>query len=98
MKEVNILTRKDGSQVKIVAALFTGRGLALSIGNDVFHRKDVNCQWRLCGDRPTHVVPWSVDGYIKHGRPEMFRVASHGEILKTNSVLMSRVRMEANPS
>jgi hypothetical protein len=96
MKEVNVLTRKDGSQVKITAELFTGRGLPLSIGNDVSHRKDVNCQWRLCSDRPTPVIPWSVDGYIKYGRPEMFRVASHGEILKINSTLMNRVRTVAN--
>lgn len=90
MKEINIITRADGSQVKIVAELFTGPSMNHTIGNFVMRRANASEDWILCKDRSTR--PWtSVDDYVAHGRPEMLQVASIGEILKTNQALMARV-------
>lgn len=94
MKNEQILTRADGSQVKIVAELFTSPSVDFSIGNYVLFRPNAESKWSLCGDRPhPDHRSMSVDEYVKHGRPEMLQVASIAEILKVNRDL--RLQFEA---
>ena len=87
-KVTRIIPRKDGSEVKIVAEAYFGAGLHCSLGVDVFRRASTRHPWRLCSDRPH--PDWrtmSVADYIRHGRSEMFRAASHGEILAVCSLI-----------
>ena len=82
------LKRADGSEVKIVAEAFFGRGLARSIGVYVHRRVSPEHDWVLCSDRPH--PDWktmSRDDYIHHGRSEMLQMVSHGEILKAASAI-----------
>lgn len=88
--EVSLITRNDGSQVKIVCELMFGRGLHPSIGTYVLKRESAEHQWTVCNDRPTPVEPWSVDGYIKHGRPEILRLTTFAERVKTYQALLAR--------
>ena len=84
----HLLKRGDGSEVKIVASAFFGAGLHRSVGVSVFQRAGPNNDWRLCNDRPH--PDWrtmSVDEYIKHGRSEMLRTVSIGEILRATSAI-----------
>jgi hypothetical protein len=84
----HLMQRKDGSEVKVVAQAFFGRGLHCSIGVHVLHRANPESNWKLANDRPH--PDWrsmSVDEYVKHGRSEMLRVASIGEILRATSEL-----------
>ena len=82
------IVREDGSEVKIRVAKSVN-----VIGNDsfwvdVYHKSDTGGDWRLCGDRPH--INWrsmSVDDYLKKGRPECFNYVSHGEVLKTISMI-----------
>lgn len=78
-----ILQRKDGSEVRIVATQCFGAGLHCSI--DVYaHRRAAPDQpWQLLNDR-MH-PDWrkmSVDDYVKRGRSELLQSVTHGEILK----------------
>lgn len=87
-----VLHRKDGSEVKIVAQAYFGLGLTCSIGAHVLYRESQDQRWKLANDRPA--PGWremSVDEYVKHGRPEMFQKASHGEILKVTSALAAQL-------
>ena len=90
MKEINVLIRSDGSQVKIVAELFTSPpSFTPSVGTFVMHRESENCEWTLC--KSNESKPWiSCDDYIKNGRPEILKYATWGEILKTSQTLMNR--------
>jgi len=81
---VRHIQQGDGSEVRITATAMYGAGLTRSV--DVYvHRRDSSDQsWKLCNNRPhPNWREMSVDEYIKHGRSEMLRVVSHGEILKT---------------
>ncbi len=87
-KVEQFIQRQDGSEVRIVAESCIGIGLTHSTFVHVQHRKSFGDTWELMGDRPH--PDWrkmSVDDYIKHGRPEMFQVASIGEILKVTNAL-----------
>lgn len=87
-KVEQVIQRADGSEVKIVADAYTGTGLTYSIGVHVHRREDPRHAWKLMGDRPH--PDWrkmSIDDYIKHGRPEMLRVVTIGEILKVTNAL-----------
>lgn len=78
-----IIRREDGSEIKIVAQEYFGAGLTRSIGVHVLRRENADSNWKLCDDRPH--PDWrtmSVADYVSHGRSEMLRMASHGEILK----------------
>lgn len=78
-----LIQRKDGSEVKIVAQEFFGAGLARSVGVHVLRRENAESNWKLCNDRPhPNWRNMSVDEYVKHGRSEMLQMVSHGEILK----------------
>lgn len=89
-KAERIIQRKDGSEVKIVANAFYGAGLHRSIGVYVFRREDPHHDWQLTSDRPhPNWRNMSVDEYIKHGRSEMLRTVSHGEILQLTSNLVA---------
>lgn len=83
-----IIPRKDGSEVKIVAQQSTASGGTGSIGVCVLRRQSPQHDWKPCSDRPR--PDWrtmSVDEYVKHGRSEMLQAVSHGEILKVASAI-----------
>lgn len=83
-----LITRENGSEVKVVAQACYGAGLHLSIDVRVLRRDSPAHAWHLTNDRPH--PDWrsmSVDEYIKNGRSEMLRTATPGEILKTVSTL-----------
>lgn len=83
-----ILTRKDGSEVKIVAQAAFGSGLTRSIDVYVLRRENPESNWNLCNNRPQ--PGWremSVDEYIKCGRSEMLQVVTPGEILRLTSAI-----------
>jgi hypothetical protein len=85
-----ILSREDGSQVRITAQKFFGLGLTCSM--DVYvHRRDTpDHPWVLCNDRPHK--DWrqmSVDQYVREGRSEMLQAVTHGEILSVTQALWS---------
>ena len=84
MVEVNglsqILTRENGSQVKLVGRM-TG-GLFCEATPDVWalFRQDENSDWRLLSKEPH--PDWktmSVDDYVKRGRSEFLQNVSFGE-------------------
>ena len=86
------IRRPDGSEVKIIARDFALLGGAPSVGVHVLRRASSDDDWTLCSDRPH--PDWrkmSVDEYIKHGRSEMFRMVTHGEIFKVASALQKPV-------
>lgn len=96
-KFTQILERKDGSEVKIVATAFFGSGLHRSVGVDVFTRQNPEQQWHLCSDKAhPRWRDMSVDEYIKNGRSEKFQAASHGEILKAASMIGKPICSESD--
>lgn len=87
-----VIQRKDGSEVKIVAQACFGSGLACSIDVYVLRRESPNHAWKLTSDRPH--PDWrkmSVEEYVKHGRSEMLRVSSIGEIVKATNALRTNL-------
>jgi len=90
-----ILTRANGSQVRITASIMFGRGLTPSVDLYVHHRETKGHPWKLANDRPH--PDWrtmSVDDYIKRGRAEIFRLCSHGELFRAGAL----ARLEAGIS
>lgn len=87
-KVSQIIQRKDGSEVRIIAQAFFGLGLSRSTDVCVHRRESHEHCWKLCSDKPH--PDWrtmSVDDYIKHGRSEVLQAVSPGEILKlTNAI------------
>ena len=95
-KVVRHIQRGDGSEVRITATAMYGAGLTRSVDVYVHRRDSSNKDWKLCSDRPyPNWREMSVDEYIKHGRSEMLRMVSHGEILKTTSELWPVTAKEA---
>lgn len=93
-RATQIIKRKDGSEVKIVATEY-GMPFTSSVGVDVFRRSNPNEQWTLCNDRPH--PDWrsmSVDEYNRRGRAEKLQFARHGEIFKV-AALIGKTREEA---
>lgn len=81
-KFTRVLSRPDGSEVKLVAQRYVGAGLHLSVGVDVFKRTNPHGSWQLCSDRPhPRWRDMPLDTYCKTGRSEKLQAASHGEIL-----------------
>ena len=88
MEVQQILQRKDGSEVRIVAQEFFGKGLTRSVGVYVHRRQGPNHAWKLASDRPhPNWRKMSVQEYTGHGRSEMLQVVSPGEILKVIGAL-----------
>ena len=88
MEFKQIIQRKDGSEVRIVAQEFFGFGLTRSVGVYVHSRQSSLHAWKLASDQPH--PDWrkmSRKDYIQHGRSEMLQLVSHGEILKAVSAL-----------
>lgn len=82
------IQREDGSEVQIVAQDFFGIGLTRSVGVYVLRRESPSHAWKLTDDRPH--PDWrkmSVSDYVRHGRSEMLRTVSHGELLKVTHAL-----------
>lgn len=89
-KVIHMITRDNGSQVKITVERFqTPFSINTSYTDTmVHHRENEGENWKLCGDRKhPNWRDMSVDEYVKKGRPEMFYYASIGEILKVNAML-----------
>lgn len=87
-KIAQILNRPDGSQARIVAQVFFGRGLHRSVGVYVHRRENPDSEWKLCSDQPH--PDWremSVEDYKVRGRSEMLRTVTTGEILKLTYAL-----------
>lgn len=87
-----VIQRKDGSEVRIVAQACFGSGLVCSIDVYVHRRASPAHAWKLTSDRPH--PDWrkmSVDDYVKHGRSEMLRTSSIGEILKVTTALRTNL-------
>ena len=90
MLETKIITRKSGTQVKIVAELFTSVGcINPMIENRVFHRNHDKDEWVLCNNRSS-VVTNSVDEFVDKGRIEMFKFVTYSELLGVNSDLLKK--------
>ncbi|WP_236748869.1 hypothetical protein [Acidovorax carolinensis] len=88
-KVTQYIQRDDGSEVRIVAQVF-GAILASqpSIGVHVHRRAGPDQDWVLCSDQPH--PDWrsmSVSDYAKHGRSELLRTVSTGELLRAFSLL-----------
>lgn len=82
------LQRPDGSQVRIVAEEFYGRGLHPSIDVFVLKRESKDHAWVLCSDRPaSNWRSMSVEEYKLHGRSPMLQAASPGEVLRAISAI-----------
>lgn len=91
-----VLTRANGSQVRITATVMFGRGLTPSIDVYVHHRENESQAWKLASDRPH--PDWrsmSVDDYIKRGRAEIFRLCSHGEIFRAGALARAEAGIPA---
>lgn len=87
-KFTQFIKREDGTEVRIIAEAFYGRGLHQSIDVMVHRREKPEDNWQLCSDRPhPNWLKMSVDDYIKFGRSEMLRTVSTGEILKVASMI-----------
>lgn len=91
-KITKIISRSDGSEVKIVAETLFGAGLQESVGVDVFRRESPEHSWVYCSDQPH--PDWqamSVEEYVKHGRSEMLQTVSPGEMLAVVNGLGGRL-------
>ncbi|MCC5611136.1 hypothetical protein LC612_31375 [Nostoc sp. CHAB 5834] len=85
-KVTNIFKRENGSEAKVVVEAMFGAGLHRSVDTQVFRREGPDAQWHLCCKEPA--PGWvSVDHYVKHGRPEMLKYVTWGEILKTSALI-----------
>lgn len=83
-----VISRYDGSEVRIVAQVMFGIGLQQSIDVYVLKRESKEHQWSLCDSRPhPESKDMSVDEYVKRGRSEMLQAVTHAEILKLTSML-----------
>jgi len=80
--------REDGSQARIVAQEAYGSGLTRSVDYYVLRRADASANWTLCSKNPH--PEWrtmSVEDYLHHGRSEVLRTVTQGEILRLLSAL-----------
>lgn len=87
-KVTRVITRDDGSEVRIVATAFFGAGLHRSVDVYVHRRPHPGAEWELCSSTPH--PEWrtmSVADYIERGRSPMLRAVTHGEIFKTAGML-----------
>lgn len=93
-----ILNRPDGSQVRLLAQDYSLPGGKPAAGVDVFHRASEELPWRLCSDQAAPLSEFTtVEDYIQNGRPEKFRVASHGEIFKAAAKLREQLAQAPDP-
>lgn len=91
-KVEQLLKRTDGSEVKVVAQECFGLGLTRSVDVYVLRRESAKHAWKLLSNRPhPNSRSMSVDEYVKHGRSEMLQNVSHAEILRTTSMLHTRM-------
>lgn len=91
-KVEQVIQRKDGSEVKIGAQACFGLGMAYSVDVYVHRRESPDHAWVLMGNRPH--PDWRdmpVEQYVAHGRPEMLRVATMGEILRATNALHTQL-------
>lgn len=94
MKAEQLITRADGSQVKIVAELFTNPSCERTIGTYVLQRNSPDEMWHVCSDTPVKGAKhMSRSEYLRRGRCEKLRVATISEILKTVSLLAKEAGM-----
>ncbi len=82
VKIERIITRCDGSAVKIVGEEFKNfRGHYDSFFY-AFRRESPGRPWKLLSDRPhPNWRSMSVDEYVKHGRSELHQAVRHSEMI-----------------
>ncbi len=89
IKIERLISRDDGSQIKIVAELWCNL-----FGKDAIHaytlrRDSADLSWSCCGTNPAN--NWremSVDEYVRSGRSELLRYASPAELLSVSRDLL----------
>jgi len=87
-KVTQVLQRKDGSEVRIVANAMYGTGLHMSVDVYVHRRPSPESDWELCSDMPhPNWRTMSVAEYIERGRSPKLQAVTHGEILKVASMI-----------
>ncbi len=82
-KAYQVLTRPDGSEVKIVAQQVIDLGRPAGVDVYALHREAPDQPWRVLSNLPH--PDWrvmSVDEYTRRGRSELLQHVSHGELLK----------------
>ena len=90
IKLEQLISRDDGSQIKIVAELWSNLFGKDAIHNYVLRRDSADLSWSCCGTTPaTNWEKMSVDEYLQSGRSEMLRYASHAELLAANRDLLA---------
>jgi len=82
MKEEEVITRDDGSQVKIVAQLMHGRGLHESIDTYVLRRESENDDWKYCSDQIPDISKMTPTQVREEGHSEKFMYASVPEVIR----------------
>lgn len=86
-KVTQTLPRENGSEVRIIAEIYFGSGLAESIHVMVHRRDNASDDWKLCNDRLPNRDWNGVDDYIKNGRSEVLQTVTPIEILKVINML-----------
>jgi len=85
VKHEKIITRADGTQVRIVVTgMSSPPNFVVHRQVDVFTQKKDGINWRLCAgnpDRQRKSSKFSVADYLKNGRHPMFYVVAPSEIL-----------------
>lgn len=87
-KITQFLRRSDGTEVRIVAEAFFGRGLHRSVGVMVHQRENVGGDWVLRSNTPH--PDWrsmSVQEYKEKGKSPMLQTVSSGELLRAISLI-----------
>lgn len=93
-----ILTRMDGTEVKIVAQAMQSP-TSSKIGVDVYvlHRKHSDESWKLASKTPhPDWLTMSVSDYVKHGRSEMLQLVTPGELLRASHELFQQMKQAAS--
>lgn len=93
-KIIRVFTRKDNSQARIVSEVFTYFNAPNAWYLDTFvqRRDSPLAEWVTLSNRPPlNYRNMSVDEYLKHGRPEVFKAVSIAEILLVRNIFYERM-------
>jgi hypothetical protein len=86
-KITNIITRKNGNQVRIVSELFDPI-LNPTVSTIAFHRDNSNDNWKLCSkEYHPDVKTMSRSDYMKFGRSELMEKVTFAELAKTANMI-----------
>lgn len=83
-----VLTRADGTEVRITAHDYIGAGMTRLVGVNIYRRRSPGEDWvKLSPDPAYGWKAMTVQEYLEKGRPESMQVVSHGEVLSLLSTL-----------